>query len=204
MNAINLRKAFFLILVAGISYFFLDQEVTTYVAPYSKAYRLLLKGCTFLIFPPLYLALSAGGFVASRLKKSRWTLPFFEILVAQSLSIAFVRVFKIIIGRARPDIFLKKGIYGFYGFEWDHHFHSFPSGHCMAAFTLATSLSYLFPRFRIYFFSVATVLTLSRVLLLGHYCSDILGTAAFALLIGGSVHAMITKITTKYDQEIFL
>ena len=165
------------------------------VSPYAKAYRIVFKGCTLLIFPPLYLTLSAVGFVITRLKKSRWSLPCFEILIAQCLSVAFARIFKILIGRARPDIFLKKGVYGFYGFEWDHHFHSFPSGHSIAAFTLASSLALLFPRFRVYFFSVATLLTTSRIFLLDHFASDIIGTAAISLVIAGGVHYFINSIT---------
>jgi len=195
MNNMNVRKSFFLLLIGCASYFFVDQQMAMLVSPYAKAYRMIFKGCTLLIFPPLYLALSAGGFVITRLKKSRWSLLFFEILVAQCLSIAFVRIFKIIIGRARPDIFLKKGVYGFYGFEWDHHFHSFPSGHSMAAFTLASSLALLFPRFRIYFFSVAALLTTSRIFLLGHFASDIIGTAAISLVIASGVHHFINSIT---------
>jgi len=195
MNNLNVRKSFFLLLIGCASYFFIDQQMTLLVSPYAKTYRIVFKGCTLLIFPPLYLALSVGGFVIARLKKSSWSLPFFEILVAQCLSIAFARVFKILIGRARPDIFLKKGVYGFYGFEWDHHFHSFPSGHSMAAFTLASSLALLFPRFRVYFFSVATLLTTSRIFLLGHFASDIIGTAAISLVIAGGVHHFINSIT---------
>ncbi len=195
MNNLNVRKSFFLLLVGCASYFYIDQQMVMLVSPYTKPYQVLFKGCSLLIFPPLYLALSAGGFIIARLKKSRWNLPFFEILVAQCLSVAFVRVFKIIIGRARPDIFLKKGIFGFYGFEWDQHFHSFPSGHSMAAFTLATSLALLFPRFRIYFFSIAVLLTTSRIFLLGHFTSDIIGTAAISLVIASGVHHFINSIT---------
>ncbi len=201
MNSLNVRKAFFLLLIGCASYFFVDQQVTVLISSYPKAYWIAFKGCTLLIFPPLYLALSAGGFIVARLKKNRWTLSFFEILVAQCFSVAFVRVFKIVIGRARPDIFLKKGVYGFYGFEWDHHFHSFPSGHSMAAFTLATSLSLLFPLFRIYFFSIAALLTTSRIFLLGHFPSDVIGTAAISLIIAGGIHHFINSITRRSSYE---
>ena len=197
----NLRKTFFFLLVALLSYFFLDQQITVLLAPYSKVYRAIWKTGTLLIFPPLYLAFFGGGFLIMRLKKSHWTLPFFEILLAQCLSVAFVRVFKIFIGRARPDIFLKKGVYGFHGLSWDHHFHSFPSGHTMAAFTLATSLSYLFPRYRVAFFSIAIILTISRIFLLGHFLSDVIGTAIIALLIGTGVHKFINAITRSSSYE---
>ncbi|MCB1106827.1 MAG: phosphatase PAP2 family protein [Chlamydiia bacterium] len=198
---IYLRNSFFLALLATLSYFFLDIPITTSIAPHSKEFYPFSKGCTLLIFPPLYLALPLIGYLISRFKKSRWTFHFFVIFTAQCLSVAFVRVFKVLIGRARPDIFLKKGIFGFYGFEWNHHFHSFPSGHTMAAFTLATSLSLLFPKGRYLFFTGATLLSLSRIFLLGHFLSDVIGAAAIALIIGKGVHHLCNHITWRHVNE---
>ena len=156
------RKAFFLLLIAGVSYFFLDRELLPLIG---KSHRPLFRGVSSLISPPIHLAIWGGAFLIARLKQSRWTLPLFEIIIAQCLSIAFARVFKILIGRARPEFFLKKGVYGFYGFEWSGHYHSFPSGHALMAFTLATSLSLIFPRLRFLFYSLATLLSLSRLFL---------------------------------------
>lgn len=201
MKVLNLRKPFFLIALGALSYLFVDRPLTAAIAPYAKAYKPFYKMATLCIFPPLYLAVSGVGLLVSRLRKSPWTPHFFEVFVSQCLSVAFVRVFKILIGRARPDIFIKKGVYGFYGLEWDHHFHSFPSGHSMAAYVLATSLSLLFPRYRLPFFSVAALLTLSRIFILGHYLSDVIGTAAIALLIGSGVHQIIQTITRKNSHE---
>ncbi len=186
------RKAFFLFLLAGVSYFFFDKDVLPFIG---KTYKPLFKAFTFLIFPPLHLAIWIGAFIIARLKKSLWTLPLFEIVAAQCLTVAFARIFKVVFGRARPDIFLKKGVYGFYGFEWNHHYHSFPSGHTLTAFTLATSLSLIFPRFRYYFYFFAALFSLSRPLLLDHYVSDVIGTAAIGIGIASFVHIMIKKVT---------
>jgi membrane-associated phospholipid phosphatase len=120
-------------------------------------------------------------------------LPLFEIIVSQCLSVAFVRIAKVLIGRARPTIYLKTGIYGFHGFEWDHHYHSFPSGHTLMIFTWATSLSLAFPKWRIPLFILATLLALSRVLLAKHYLSDVLGTAAIGMIIATFVHLIVRK-----------
>ena len=201
MNKINLRKPFFLLLFALASYFLLDKEISLKCATFSKAYRPFLKGCTLLIFPPLYLILSLGALAFCRLKKSPLTHLFFEIFVSQCLSVAFVRVSKILIGKARPDIFLKKGIYGFYGFEWDHHFHSFPSGHSMAVFTLTATLSHFFPRFTPHFFIVGSTLAMSRILLLGHFLSDVIGTCALSMIIASAVHLFIQSIQGDYIHE---
>lgn len=184
------RKALFFVFFALISYFYLDRELLTHLSPQLKP---LSKALSLLIFPPLHLFLWGLLFIIARIRKSFWTLPLFETLISQCLSVAFVRVAKVIIGRARPDIYLKKGIYGFYGFEWNHHFHSFPSGHTLMIFTLATSLSLAFPRWRIPLFSLATLLALSRVFLAKHYLSDVMGTAAIGIVIATIVHLIIRR-----------
>ena len=185
------RKAFFLILLSGVSYIFLDQKIVPLI---EKTNLPLLKAFSFLISPPLHLLVWGGVFIRARFKRSHWTLPFFEIAVSQCLCVAFARIFKILFGRARPDIFLKKGIYGFHGFEWNHHYHSFPSGHTLTAFTLATSLSFIFPRFRVIFYFLATLFSLSRALLLDHYFSDVIATAAIGMIIASFVHIVTRRI----------
>lgn len=195
MNNINsghpFRKAFFLILLSGLSYFFLDRELLPMIG---RHLLLLWKVFSYLIYPPLHLAFWTGAFIIVRIKQSRWTYPLFEITVSQCLSVAFARIFKVLIGRARPDIFLRKGIYGFHCFEWNHHYHSFPSGHTLTAFTLATSLSYIFPRFRTLFFALASLLSLSRLILLDHYLSDIIATASIGMIIASFVHIVTRRI----------
>jgi membrane-associated phospholipid phosphatase len=98
-------------------------------------------------------------------------------------------LFKIILCRARPTLFLQQGIYGFdlFGWHFDHAWQSFPSGHSTTALSAALSLSLLFPRFRPAFIIAGVVIAASRVVLCQHYLSDIvagsaLGVATVALL----------------------
>lgn len=184
------RKALFFTIFGIISYFFLDRELLTYLSPHLKP---AFKALSLLIFPPFHLFLWGILFLIARFRKSLWTLPLFETLISQCLSVAFVRVAKVVIGRARPDIYLKKGVYGFHGFEWNHHFHSFPSGHTLMIFTLATSLSLAFPRWGTPLFSLATILAISRVFLAKHYLSDVMGTAAIGIVIATIVHLIIRR-----------
>lgn len=186
------RKALFFSLFGVIAYFYLDRTILTHLTPHLKP---LSKVLSLLIFPPLHLVLWGSLFLMARFRKSLWTLPLFETFTAQCLSVAFVRVTKVLIGRARPDIYLKKGIYGFHGLEWNHHFHSFPSGHTLMIFTLATSLSLAFPRFKWPLFTLATLLSLSRVFLAKHYLSDVMGTAAIGMILATTVHLLIRRTT---------
>ncbi|MCB1082056.1 MAG: phosphatase PAP2 family protein [Chlamydiia bacterium] len=193
------RKAYFLIFLAILSYFFLDRPLQTSPSPFFKP---LYKVLTLAIFPPLHLALWGSFFLIARIKKNVWTLPLFEIAFAQGLGAIFVRIAKFLIGRARPELYLKKGIFGLYGLQWDNHFHSFPSGHALTAFTLATSLSFLLPKWRTPFLLLALAFSLSRVLLAKHYLSDVLGGAACGIIISTLTHTLLKhpKVTPLCDR----
>ncbi|MGE0199071.1 MAG: phosphatase PAP2 family protein [Simkaniaceae bacterium] len=205
------RQTLFLLLLlalAILSFFFLDKAIALTIAPTAKVYRPLFKTLSLCIFPPLQLLFWITLFLIARLSQSKrhWTLPLFEISAAQGLSVACVRLSKVVIGRARPDIFLKKGIFGIYGPHLDSHYHSFPSGHTIAAFTLATSLSFLYPRYKVAFYLLAFFLSSSRVFLADHYCSDVLGTACIGMGIATLTHTLVEKITgsnKKYTHENF-
>lgn len=190
----SFRKAFFLVFLSVFCYVYLDRELLRFLG---KAPLPLMNIFSLLIFPPLHLGLWAGAFLVARAKCSHWTPPLFEITASQCLSVAFARISKVLFGRARPDIFLKKGIFGFHGLEWDHHYHSFPSGHTLTAFTLATSLSYIFPRHRILFYFLAALLSLSRPLLLDHYLSDVVATASIGIIIASFTHIITRR--TQYE-----
>ena len=184
-------------IAALFCYFFVDFPLLEEIAPYRKSFRTFFKGVSLLIFPPIYLAICCGGFLWARFvsKTQCWILPFFELITAQALSVAFVRVFKVIIGRARPESFLSKNLIGFECFSVSHYFHSLPSGHTMAAFTLAGSIALLFPHFRIWSLAIAFLFSLSRVFLLDHFPSDLFATGMIAMMIAQIVHSMLQKVT---------
>jgi len=117
-----------------------------------------------------------------------------ELFVMQGLSFVFVRLLKVLLGRARPLLFLQQKGYGFYGVQWGDLFHSFPSGHTMAAFALAIPFPWYFPRCRFLFMSVAALLAVSRLLLLDHFVSDLLGTVAIALVLSRGMHRWGEKV----------
>jgi len=105
-------------------------------------------------------------------------------------------MFKIIIGRARPEMFLTKRFCGFELCNFDDHFHSFPSGHIAAAFALAASIAVCYPRFRILSLSIALVLSLSRILLLAHFPSDLFATGCIVMLVAEMVHLRLKSVHT--------
>ncbi len=86
-------------------------------------------------------------------------------------------------GRCRPPLFFEDGSYGFTWFSGEYLKNSFPSGHTLRAFSLATALYFVLPRKRYLHYlplAVAVLAGISRVVVGKHYPSDVL----FGLLIG--------------------
>ncbi len=76
--------------------------------------------------------------------------------------------------------------------------YSMPSSHATNNFAAAVFFSRLFPKFRIPFFVVATLIALSRVIVGVHYFSDILAGALLGSLIG----YLFSLAAVKFDYYI--
>lgn len=94
-------------------------------------------------------------------------------------------IFKISLGRARPDLLFSSEQFGFYGLKFTKSYWSFPSGHTTTVISLAVGIGVLFPR---YFYAVLTaafIVAASRVLLYYHYLSDVMAGFYSSLLVVG-------------------
>lgn len=101
---------------------------------------------------------------------------------------------KELFGRARPELLFTKDIYGFYPLAGDYLHFSFPSGHTLRIFSLATGLGYIFPYLRWPALTLATIEGASRVLALKHYPSDVL----FGAFIGITAAVWAWRILDPY------
>lgn len=77
-------------------------------------------------------------------------------------------------GRCRPPMFFEDGAYGFTWFSDKYLENSFPSGHTLRAFSLATALAFVMPRRKYIPLIVALLVGVSRVVVGRHYPSDVL------------------------------
>lgn len=101
-------------------------------------------------------------------KRDHWF--FLPLFLAGSVSWLLVELFiKPLVARLRPD-----GSDGF----------SFPSGHATIAFACAVVLAKKEPRLRWLWFTLATLISLSRVYLGKHFPLDVLAGALIGLIIG--------------------
>lgn len=62
--------------------------------------------------------------------------------------------------------------------------YSFPSNHAVTSFALATLLSFFYPKLSILFFTVASLIGLSRVYVGVHFLSDVVGGMIIGLCFG--------------------
>ena len=93
---------------------------------------------------------------------------------------ALVHLLKLVIGRARPELFLEQGAHSLTPFANAWLFESFPSGHSAAVGSFFGAFSMLAPRLRILFALGALAIGISRVVVGAHYPSDV----AAGLLVG--------------------
>ncbi|OBZ93635.1 phosphatidic acid phosphatase [Pararhizobium polonicum] len=84
-----------------------------------------------------------------------------------------VQALKLIIGRARPALYLEYGAHSLTPFAREWQFESFPSGHSAAVGAFFGAFAMLAPRFRPVFALGALTIGISRVIVGAHYPSDV-------------------------------
>ena len=121
---------------------------------------------------------------------------FFYILVVGIVT----QVLKHIVGRPRPNHTNFEDSFGFNFFTFDSNFHSFPSGHSSTIFIVCFVLVATFPRLKYFFYFLASVIALSRVVVGAHFFTDIVAGALLALI---SFKIINTILERKYAQYKF-
>ncbi len=78
---------------------------------------------------------------------------------------------------------------------------SFYSNHASNNFTFATYSSFLFPQAKIIYFSIAALISYSRVYNGVHYPSDVITGALAGILWGTLFHFLVTKLFSRLRKE---
>lgn len=141
--------------------------------------RWYLFGLPVVIGVALWRRGRAGGEKALVLDGAAGAAGF--LFAAVALSGIATNVLKFLIGRARPKLWDRDGIYSLSPFGFDHDWQSFPSGHATTLFALAAALALLTPRWRPPLYALAALFALTRVAVHAHYPSDVLGGAAVGI-----------------------
>ncbi len=107
---------------------------------------------------------------------------FAYIFIAISLSGLFGKAIKGMIGRSRPFVGGEANAFYFLPFSFDIRFESFPSGHANTAFAAAFAIAAVWPQTRYVMWTYAVLMALSRIVLLAHHPSDVLGGAVVGVI----------------------
>lgn len=94
-----------------------------------------------------------------------------------------LHVMKLVLGRSRPRDAYELGGSGIYPFRFDLAYNSFPSGHALTVFCVATMLSIAVPSLFILWFAGAALLALTRALIGAHWTSDIFIGAGMGIVV---------------------
>ena len=156
-----------------------------------------------------YFAISFIGFIVFYLnnklqiikfKKSNKIVNFFISSFFYILTVGIItQIVKHIIGRPRPNYTNFDNTFEFNYFTFESNFHSFPSGHSSTIFIVCFILIAAFPRLKYFFYFLATIVALSRVVVGAHFFTDIVAGAVLALI---SFKALDVFFEKNYNYKI--
>ena len=92
------------------------------------------------------------------------------------------RSIKWTVGRGRPFVGGKADAFNFVPFTGTEAYFSFPSAHAVTAFALAFAIAAIWPRWWIAAFLYALLIGASRLVLLAHHPSDVVGGALVGIV----------------------
>ncbi|HEV2840705.1 MAG TPA: phosphatase PAP2 family protein [Chthoniobacterales bacterium] len=179
------------IVLTLLSIFFFDRPIAAFAHSVGGESSVVLRqGTAFLEvisgFPIARFALSytllAAGLILFAWKSTRsaaWMLLF--IGCAQFVTRITAGTLKNVFNRLRPFEVIEAG-------NWDWNFFgdrgsSFPSGHAAHFWGLFFPLAFLFPRYRIPLLIIPLFISVARVGVNDHWCSDVLASTAIAAAI---------------------
>lgn len=158
--------------------------------PVISAYRTLtVLGSSLVYLPPLGVAALACLLLAQRatparrarlLRHAARLIFVFTAIAASGLTVDLV---KVLVGRSRPSLLERSGIYGFSPPGLSSVYQSFPSGHSSTLFAAACAAGFLLPRWRWPLLALAAALAVTRLAVGAHYLSDVLAGATIAILV---------------------
>jgi len=173
------------ILLVLLSYLYIDRPLAEYLMSVDlrRNFHVLNLFTQLGSFAPWLVLFFSAALYCRYLRPNRlWEERAWFLGSCVLLSSLICGLLKTGLGRARPEAWFSEQAWGFYGFHLKSSYWSLPSGHTTTIMTLAFSLSVVFPRHVLSFISIGLLVSLSRVLLVHHYLSDILSAAYLALL----------------------
>jgi membrane-associated phospholipid phosphatase len=101
---------------------------------------------------------------------------------ALALPVFAAEAIKWTVGRGRPFVSGKADAFNFVPFTGTQAYSSFPSAHAVTAFALAFAVTAIWPRWWVAAFLYALLIGASRLVLLAHHPSDVVGGALIGIV----------------------
>ena len=162
-----------------LMFHYVDRPIALAAAPLANTVFYKISYVLYRIFKPsIWALISLIGFVvflitcfAGRRSKQLNGLAF--ICASNLLGSLICEIIKVGLARYRPVEFLTQQHYGFHFFSMQDNLNSTPSGHAMIVFSMAMCLTVLFRRYAIWFFLVAFMVAVSRIVMAHHFLGDV-------------------------------
>jgi len=193
-------------LLCGVSYAFWDIPLAYFCLYMNPAILDVADVITQAGDSLWYYVLLIPAFVLMRVVKKNelWSSRILYVFLSLTLSGIFNAGLKWLAGRNRPVNLFEDGLFGFTFFQIDFIYEStsFPSGHSVTAFAVATAVGFIFPRWRIAAFVGAALIAASRVLLTAHFLSDVIAGAAVGTLCALGVKYWFDRIHVDLQESV--
>ncbi len=186
-----------------VSVLFIDRALAEYLHQL-KPHSPILNTCYLLLSKiPLALEVLAGVIILSglfnqyRVNVKQLIKPIIYVVIAASV----IRVSaKVIFGRTWPETWtnnnpswIEHGVEAFYPFSMSVSYHSFPSGHALFTFALASLFWHFMPKLYWLWISLMVGVIIGQLAQNYHYLGDLLAGAILGILITQLVVNLIDK-----------
>ncbi len=113
---------------------------------------------------------------------ARFAIRVEYLFLAVALPVFITELIKWTVGRGRPFVSGKADAFNFVPFTGTEAYFSFPSAHAVTAFALAFAVTAIWPRVWVAAFAYALLIAVSRLVLLAHHPSDVVGGALIGIV----------------------
>jgi membrane-associated phospholipid phosphatase len=192
--------------LSAISYYFWDVQLMYYCKGLSRS----IVGAAEIITQAgdslWYFILLVPAFIVIRFvwKNEQWSAKILYLILCISLSGILNTGIKWLMGRNRPINLIEDGVFGFDFFRIIYLYEttSFPSGHTVTAFAMATAFSFLYPRWSVPAFLIAAMIGLSRIVLTAHYLSDVIAGAVVGVICSLGVKYLFDRLYIELNESV--
>ena len=176
---------FITLLIASFSYIFLDKLVSIGIHDsdaFAGSIATFGNIFTAAFEPKIWVVV---GFLATVLciykyiKNGDVSDKLYTFSLTMIMTTIIITILKVVVARYRPEVLIQSDQYGFHWFSMKKLYNSMPSGHTALSFAGLLAIANFFTKKWVTIVAIvlATLIAISRVLVLDHYLSDVIVAA---------------------------